>query len=133
LTRTIKDGTTLDQAMNKVWKWDGTTFGKLVRGLKSQDHWSDGMIDSLEEAVQTRNYLAHHFLRNYFMVTPSEKVEEQTTNQLANVSARLEDLQGALEDHLRSLGVASIDELDEETLAEIDKLRPTEWLEQPSG
>jgi hypothetical protein len=128
LTRTIKDGTSVDQAMDKVWKWDGTTFGKLVRGLKSQGHWPPGMIDSLEEAVQARNYLAHHFLRNYFMVTPSERNKEQATNQLAEVSARLEDLQEALEDHLRSLGVTGIEELDEETLAEIDKLRPTDWL-----
>jgi hypothetical protein len=128
LTRSIKDGTSLDQAMDKVWKWDGTTFGKLVRGLKSQDHWPDGMVDSLEEAVQTRNYLAHHFLRNYFMVTPSEKIKDQATSQLAEVSARLEDLQEALEAHLRSLGVAGDEELDEETMAEIDRLRPTEWL-----
>jgi hypothetical protein len=113
LTRTIKGGITLDQAMDKVWRWDGTTFGKLVRGLKSQGHWPDGMIDSLEAAVQTRNYLAHHFLRNYFMVAPSEKIKEQATSQLANVSARLEDLQEALEDHLRSLGVVGIEELDE--------------------
>jgi hypothetical protein len=131
LTRTIKDGTSLDQAMDKVWKWDGTTFGKLVRGLKSQDHWPDGLIDSLEEAVQTRNYLAHHFLRNYFMVKPSGKIKEQATNQLAEVSARLEDLQEALEGHLRSLGVAGIEELDAEKMAEIDKLRPTDWLGEP--
>jgi hypothetical protein len=132
LTRTIKGGTTLDQAMDKVWKWDGTTFGKVVRGLKSQDHWPNGMIDSLEEAVQTRNYLAHHFLRNYFMVTPSERIKEQATKQLASVSARLEDLQEALEDHLRSLGVPGIEELDEETMAEIDKFRPAEWLDKPA-
>ena len=118
--------------MDKVRKWDGTTFGKLVRGLKSQDHWPDGMIDSLEEAVQARNYLAHHFLRNYFMVTPSEKIKERATDQLAEVSARLEDLQEALEDHLRSLGVAGVEELDEETMAEIDKLRATEWLGEPA-
>jgi hypothetical protein len=46
------------------------------------------------------------------------------------VSARIEDLQEALEGHLRSLGVAGIEELDEETMAEIDKLRPTEWLDE---
>lgn len=130
LTRSIKKGTNLDQAMDKVWKWDGTTLGKLVRGLKSQDHWPDGLVDSLEEAVQTRNYLAHHFLREYFLVTPSEKLKEQATRELAEVSARLEDLQEALEAQLCSLGVAGIEELDEETRAEIDKLRPKEWLHE---
>ena len=128
LTRSIKTGTSPDQAMPKVWKWDGTTLGSLVRGLKSQNHWPDGMIDSLEGAVQTRNYIAHHFLREYFVVTPSEKIKKRATEQLADVSARLEDLEEALEVHLRSLGVAGIDELDEETLAEIGKLRPTEWF-----
>jgi hypothetical protein len=90
------------------------------------------LIDSLEEAAQTRNYLAHHFLRNYFLVAPSEKNKEQATKQLAEVSARLEDLQEALEAHLRFLGVPDLDELDEETMAEIDKLRPTEWLGKPA-
>lgn len=90
------------------------------------------MIESLEEAAQTRNYLAHHFLRNYFMVTPSEKIKALATSKLVNVSVRLEDLREALEDHLRSLGVVGSEELDEETMAEIDKLRPTEWLDQPA-
>jgi hypothetical protein len=29
------------------------------------------MIVSLEQAVETRNYLAHHFLREYVVVAPS--------------------------------------------------------------
>ena len=44
------------------------------------------------------------------------------------MSVRLEDLEEALEAHLRSLGVPGIEELDEEARAEIEKLRPTEWL-----
>jgi hypothetical protein len=44
------------------------------------------------------------------------------------VSARLEDLEEALEAHLRSLGVPGMEELDEEARAEIDRLRPREWL-----
>jgi hypothetical protein len=65
-----------------------------------------------------------HGADSRFMVTPSETTKEQATSQLARVSARLEDLQEALESHLRSLGVAGIEELDEETMAEIDKLDP---------
>jgi hypothetical protein len=128
LSRWIKTGTSMDQAMEKAGKWDATTFGKMVRGLKSQTHWPDGVIDSLDGAVQTRNYLAHHFLREYFLVMHSHVAKEQATQQLAAVSVRLRDLEEALEVHLRSLGVASFDELDEETKAEIDKLRPTVWL-----
>ena len=130
LTRGIKPGMSESQAFDRVTKWDGTTLGQLVRGLKTQGHWPEGMIESLEQAVETRNYLAHHFLREYFVVTPSERVRQQARKQLARVSARLEDLEEALEAHLRSLGVHDIEELDEEARDEIDKLRPTEWLDE---
>ena len=128
LTRGIKPGMSESQTIDRLAKWDGTTLGQVVRGLKSQTHWPEGMIKSLEQAVETRNYLAHHFLREYFVVAPSERIRDQATDQLAHVSARLQDLQEALDAHLRSLGVADIDELDEETRAEIDKLRPRDWL-----
>ena len=131
LTRGIKPGMSHAQAMDKITKWDGTTLGQVVRGLKSQAHWPEGLIESLEQAVETRNYLAHHFLREYFVVAPSERAREQATDQLAHVSARLEDLEEALEDYLRSLGVADIDELDDEAWAEVEKLRPKDWLDEP--
>ena len=70
LVRGIKRGSSLAQGVgqgpDKIIKWDNTTAGAIVRGLKSQAHWPDGMIDSLQEAVETRNYLADHFLREYF-------------------------------------------------------------------
>ncbi len=83
-------------------------------------------------ACRSHGSSTHHFLRNYFLVAPSEKNQEQATKQLAEVSARLEDLQEGLEAHLRFLGVPDLDELDEETMAEIDKLRPTKWLGEPA-
>jgi hypothetical protein len=130
LTRSIKDGMSAEQVDQKVEKWDGTTFGKVVRGLKSQTHWPDGMVDDLEGAVATRNYLAHHFLREYFLVTPSDRVREQAAVQLANVSTRLERLGQAVEAHLRSLGVASIYDLGDELMEQIEALQPTEWLDE---
>lgn len=131
LTKGIKRGMSHVQAMDKITKWDGTTLGQVVRGLKSQKHWPNGIIESLEQAVETRNYLAHHFLREYFVIAPSERVKKQATEQLAHVSARLEDLEEALKAHLRSLGVAGIEELDDEARAEIEKLRPKDWLDEP--
>ena len=65
------------------------------------------------------------------MIAPSERVKKQATEQLAHVSARLEDLEEALEAHLRSLGVVGIEELDDEARAEIEKLRPKDWLDEP--
>jgi hypothetical protein len=128
LTRGIKPGMSESQAFDRITKWDGTTLGQLVRGLKSQSHWPEDMIESLEQAVEARNCLAHHFFREYFVVAPSERVRQQATEQLAHVSARLEDLREALEAHLRSLGVPGIEELDEEARTEIDNLRPKDWL-----
>lgn len=130
LTRGIKPGMSHRQAMDKVAKWDGTTLGRVIHGLKSQEHWPEGVIEELEQAVETRNYLAHHFLREYFMVAPSERTRAQAADQMAHVSVRLEDLEEALESHLHSLGVASVDELDEQTRTEIEKLRPTVWLDE---
>lgn len=130
LTRSIKAGMSAEQVDEKVEKWDGTTFGKVIRGLKSQTHWPAGMVDDLEEAVATRNYFAHHFLREYFVVTPSDEVRDQAAVQLANVSTRLERLEQAVEAHLRSLGVVTIDDLDEDVVKEIEALRPTAWLDE---
>lgn len=127
LTRGIKPGMSQSQALDRVAKWDGTTLGAIVRGLKSQGYWPEGMMEFLEQAVDARNYLAHHFLREYFIVAPSERVKEQATDQLAHMSAQLDDLEEALEAHLRSLGVAGIDELEEEARDEIEKLRPKDW------
>jgi len=128
LTRGIKPGMTTDQAMDKIEKWDATTFGSIVRGLKSQSHWPAGMIDELERAAQARNYLAHHFLREYFVMAASEEVKQQAVAQLARILDRLDRLEEDLGDHLRSLGIATIDDLDDEAKAMIDTLRPTEWL-----
>jgi hypothetical protein len=100
-----------------------------MRGLKSQTHWPDGFIGEFEEAVRARNYLAHHFLQEYCLVAPSESVVEQATEQLAGVSNRLDNLQEALEAHLRSLGVPTVEDLDGDTKAEIDRMRPTSWLD----
>jgi hypothetical protein len=59
------------------------------------------------------------------------RFKNQATEQLARVSARLDDLEEAIEAHLRSLGVAGIEELDDEARAEIERLRPKDWLDEP--
>jgi hypothetical protein len=129
LARGIKPGMTADQAMDKVEKWDATTFGSVVRGLKSQTHWPDGMTNELQLAVEARNYLAH-FLREDLVVAASEETTDQAMEQLAKILDRLDRLEQDLEDHLHSLGGASIEDLDDEVKAEIDKLRPTVWLSE---
>lgn len=131
-TRSIKSGTRLDQAMTKVEKWNATSFGELMRGMRTQTHWPDGLVDKLLKAVEIRNYLAHHYLREYFMVAPSKANRERAAQELADLSVWVEQLIDELDNHIRSLGVASVEQLADETIREIEALRPVEWLSMPT-
>lgn len=115
------------QATAKVEKWNGTTFGDLLRGLRTQPHWPPDLLDQLDRALEARNYLAHHFLREYFVLKPSVDARDRATAQLAEIARRQEMLQDELDAHLRSIGVPNVDELDDELIEELDALRPTSW------
>lgn len=128
LARSIKPATTMDQAMAKVEKWNGTTFGELMRGIKNQPHWPKDLLAELLNAVELRNYLAHHFLREYFIAQRTKANRDSAAQELANMANWLDDLSDELDAHLASQGIASIDNLDEETAAEIDALRPKDWF-----
>jgi len=56
-SRGIKSQTRLDQAITKVEKWNATTLGELMRGMRRQGHWPDGMVDKLLKAVDIRTSL----------------------------------------------------------------------------
>ncbi|WIV60733.1 hypothetical protein [Amycolatopsis nalaikhensis] len=128
LARSIKDGTTLEQGMARVERWDGTTFGKLWRGLRTQTHWPDGVVVEGDHAVDARNYLAHHFLREYFLVAPSEAHRENAVAMLARIADRLDALLAQLDDHGRAQGMPDVEDLDEQARKEIEALRPTTWF-----
>lgn len=128
LTKGIKSGASFDQAMAKVEKWNATTFGSLWRGMRTQPHWPADLKDKLERAVEVRNYLSHHFLREYFVVERSADSQERAAQALADQSIWLEGLSDELEAHAASQGIPGHGELDEETSTEIDKLRPKKWF-----
>ncbi|NIK54648.1 hypothetical protein [Kribbella shirazensis] len=86
------------------------------------------MLDQLDGALEARNYLAHQFLREYFVLKPSVDARDRATAQLAEIARRQEKLQSELDIHLRSVGVPDVDELDDRLLNELDALRPTTWL-----
>jgi len=96
LTRKIKPGTNPDQAMKMVERWDSTTFGQLMRGMKNQEYWPEGLLDKLLEAVEIRNYLAHHFLREFFLAVPSQENLRDASSQLADLSVWLQELDAEL-------------------------------------
>ncbi|HEV2260149.1 MAG TPA: hypothetical protein VGS06_44145 [Streptosporangiaceae bacterium] len=128
LTRKIKPGTNLGQAMEMVARWDGTTFGQLMRGMKNQEHWPEGLVAKLMEAVEIRNYLAHHFLREFFMAAPSQENLHDASSQLADLSVWLDELDAELDAHLASLGIETASSIDAEAMALADSLRPEKWF-----
>lgn len=99
-TRSIKPATTMEQAMAKVGKWNGTTFGEFMRGMKNQPHWPKDLLDKLLHAVDVRNYMAHHFLREYFIAQRTEANRESAAQELANLANWLDELSGELDAHL---------------------------------
>jgi hypothetical protein len=34
---------------NEIEKWDATTLGQLMRGMRNQTHWLEGLVDRLSE------------------------------------------------------------------------------------
>ena len=87
---------------------------------RSQDHWPDGLVDKLLEAVDVRNYLAHHYLREYFVVVPAAANRDRAAQELADLSVWVEDLIGELDEHVRLLGIDVGEELDEQLAREVD-------------
>ncbi len=55
-------------------------------------------------AVEVRSYLAHHFLREYFMAERSMANRTDATQELANLSNWIDELSVHLDAHLASLG-----------------------------
>lgn len=127
-SRSIKSGTTVDQAMERISRWDSTTLGSMWRGMRTQDHWPDGMVDEVDHAVLRRNFLAHHFLRECFVVKPSPEHHQRVLTELAAIHARLDRIMGDMETHSRACGIADLEDLDKEAREEIEAFRPTTWF-----
>jgi hypothetical protein len=65
-----KPDTTLDQRFRKMDGWYGTTLGRLYGSVKAQGHLPQSLADELDELVEVRNYLAHHFLIEWACAVP---------------------------------------------------------------
>ncbi|WP_409183808.1 hypothetical protein F9C11_05445 [Amycolatopsis sp. VS8301801F10] len=93
----------------------------MWRGLRTQPHWPDSAVPEVDGAVEARNHLAHHFLREYFLVAPSEAHREDAIDMLARIANRLDE-------YSRTLGVPHVEDLDDQIRQEIETLRPTTWF-----
>ncbi|KRE56154.1 hypothetical protein [Phycicoccus sp. Soil748] len=123
----MKKGMTDAQAFAQVEKWDGTTFGALYRGMKSQPHWTEDLIWKVGQAVQLRNHLAHNFLREFFLAVESQANYEAGADQLLDWHGVVDELAGQLDEHIKTLGGGGWDQLDEASKAEVEALRPKAW------
>jgi len=116
-----------EHAFALVEKWDGTTFGSLVRGMKEQEHWPNGIVDDLLQAVELRNRLAHNFLREFFLAEPSQANYQRGADQLIEWHAKVDQLDADLQAHVATMSDVSWDDLDDDLKAEVDAMRPKSW------
>lgn len=123
----IKPGVSAAQAFAKVEKWDGTTFGALYRGMKTQSHWPEELIAKVGRAVELRNYLAHNFLREFFIAEESQDNYQRGSSRLLEWFEFATQLDDELQAHADSFDGLAWNDLDEETRAEIDAMRPRQW------
>jgi hypothetical protein len=130
----IKPNALLKTWTRKMQGWNAQTLGSIYGSIKAQGHLPQSIADELDGAVEFRNYLAHRFLIEWAIVVPSVEVRDAALDVLGKVSDRLAALTAALTAHLRAQGwdpETELDSLDEETLREIEALRPTRWPGEP--
>lgn len=128
-TRRFKRATTGEQMLQKVEAWDKTELGRMWRPLSEQDHWPTSLVDMIDDLVESRNFLAHRFLVLHFLRQQSHEHIDESAEYLIDLSVRLDATLVLIEEHARNLGIAGVDDLDEETLQKLEALRPTSWAD----
>lgn len=126
LAMRMKKGITLDQGMEKVAGWDAQTMGRLVGGVLGLP---DDLKGEAEQAVETRNYLAHRYMRERAPYLRDVEFCHYVAEELAQVLARLDEFEERLNDHLRSLGVEDLTDEDLEDQGLAEPPGPAVWFE----
>ena len=124
LAARLERGVQLDQGMQKVEGWERQTGERLIKALGMPDE----LYDEALTAVNTRNYLAHSFLRDRAPFLGVEGAAEAAAEELVEVSARLDEFEGRLETHMRDVGVPELSEDELKRLGLDVALDPAEWL-----
>lgn len=124
LAMRLKQGVTLDQGMKKLTGWDAQTMGRLVGVL--------GLPDALqaeaEQAVETRNYLAHRFMRERAPFLHDVQFCHHVAEELASVQARLDEFEQRLDAYMQSVGVPELTDEELENLGLTEPLDPAVWF-----
>lgn len=66
------------------------TFGSLLKHLKKTMKLSDGIMRVIDEALERRNYLTHHFFRSHNFALYSEDGRKTMMAELKMIEEKLE-------------------------------------------
>jgi hypothetical protein len=66
------------------------TFGSLLKHLKKTMNLSDSLIKVIDEALERRNYLTHHFFRSHNFALYSKKGRETMRAELKEIGEKLD-------------------------------------------
>ncbi len=102
----------LDQHITKLTEWDRQTGERLIKALGLPDDLhGEAMI-----AVNTRNLLAHRFLRERAVFFGDPRASHKAARVLAEVEVKIDEFEERLDAYMRGLGIEELDEAKIEAL-----------------
>lgn len=126
-TANLKKGMSEAQVLQAIKKWDHTTFGDLVRGLKSQGHFDEDLRWKLDQLIQLRNHVAHNFLREFFVTERTLANFRRGLDSLHRWQRLVEELNHDLEGYVDEMFGKGWDQLSDAEEARIAELQPKRW------
>lgn len=123
----LKKGMSQPQVLEAMKKWDKTTFGDLVRGLKSQGHFDEDLRWKLDQLVELRNHIAHNFLREFFAAERGAANYKRGLAAIDRWQELVQDLDEELSRYLDEMFGEGWDELSDAEATEVANLQPKRW------
>jgi hypothetical protein len=105
-------GMSLDQHIAKLTEWDRQTGERLIKALGLPDD----LRDEAMTAVNTRNLLAHRFLRERAVFFSDPQASHEAARVLAEVEVKIDEFEKRLNAYMRELGIEELDESEIEAL-----------------
>ncbi len=105
-------GMSLDQHIAKLTEWDRQTGERLIKALG----FPDDLHDEAMTAVNTRNLLAHRFLRERVVFFSDPRASNDVARTLAEVQVKIDEFEERLYAYMRGLGIEELDETEIEEL-----------------
>jgi hypothetical protein len=72
------------------------TFGTLLSYIRKSMTFEDSMLKTMDEALQRRNYLTHHFFRTHNFAFFSESGRKSMIDELHEIQGKLDSALGML-------------------------------------